>query len=38
MIFATDPACKTHNPGKGHPEQPARYGELHIKNLRVEVK
>ena len=29
MIFATDPACKTHNPGKGHPEQPARYSAVY---------
>ncbi len=29
MIFATEPACKTHNPGKGHPEQPARYGAVY---------
>ncbi len=29
MIFATDPACKTHDPGKGHPEQPARYGAVY---------
>ena len=29
MIFATDPACKTRNPGKGHPEQPARYSAVY---------
>ena len=29
MILATDPACKTHDPGPGHPEQPARYAAVH---------
>jgi acetoin utilization deacetylase AcuC-like enzyme len=29
MIFATDAACKAHNPGRGHPEQIARYGAVY---------
>ena len=29
MILATDPACRTHDPGPGHPEQPARYDAVY---------
>ena len=29
MILATDPVCKTHNPGRGHPEQIARYAAVY---------
>lgn len=29
MILATDPACKTHDPGRGHPEQIARYAAVY---------
>ena len=29
MILATDSACKTHDPGRGHPEQIARYAAVH---------
>ena len=29
MILATDPACKSHQPGRGHPEQTARYDAVH---------
>ena len=29
MILATDPLCKTHDPGRGHPEQVARYVAVH---------
>ena len=29
MILATDPACKKHDAGPGHPEQPARYDAVH---------
>ncbi len=29
MILATDAACKTHNPGRGHPEQIARYSAVY---------
>ena len=29
MIFATDPACKTHDPGSAHPEQAARYDAIY---------
>ena len=28
MILATDPACEAHDPGRGHPEQQARYGAV----------
>lgn len=29
MLLATDLICKDHNPGQGHPEQPARYGAVY---------
>ncbi len=29
MILATDSACKKHDAGAGHPEQPARYDAVH---------
>jgi acetoin utilization deacetylase AcuC-like enzyme len=29
MILATDPICKKHDAGRGHPEQPARYDAVH---------
>ncbi len=29
MILATDAACQTHDPGRGHPEQIARYAAVH---------
>jgi acetoin utilization deacetylase AcuC-like enzyme len=29
MIFATDAACKKHDAGPGHPEQPARYDAVY---------
>jgi acetoin utilization deacetylase AcuC-like enzyme len=29
MILATDPACKKHDAGRGHPEQPGRYDAVH---------
>jgi acetoin utilization deacetylase AcuC-like enzyme len=28
MILATDPVCQEHDPGRGHPEQQARYGAV----------
>jgi acetoin utilization deacetylase AcuC-like enzyme len=28
MILATDPVCESHDPGRGHPEQRARYGAV----------
>ncbi len=28
MILATDQTCQQHNPGRGHPEQQARYGAV----------
>lgn len=29
MILATDPACRKHDTGKGHPEQSGRYDAVH---------
>ncbi len=29
MLLATDLTCKNHNPGQGHPEQPARYAAVY---------
>jgi acetoin utilization deacetylase AcuC-like enzyme len=29
MLLATDFVCKKHNPGQGHPEQPARYAAVY---------
>jgi acetoin utilization deacetylase AcuC-like enzyme len=28
VIFSTDPKCRKHDPGAGHPEQPARYDSV----------
>lgn len=35
MILATDITCKNHNPGQGHPEQPARYAAVYNALERV---